>query len=127
MNGELCFYNETDLKNFSFYKFPKALLADAKYRNMSDAAKILYMLFYDRLFLSQKNAYCDEHGLLYIYYTLQQIIADTGWSREKAKRALACLSDYGLIVQERSTRGQAYRIYVSKLNVDNFEVGSKRA
>lgn len=129
MRTQLCFYTENDLKNFTYYKFPKALLFDAKYKNMSDSAKILYMLFYDRLFLSQENSetYADENGILYIHYKLQSIMKDTNWSRDKAKRALACLSEYGLILQEREKRGLSYRIYVSKLIVDNFEVGSKRA
>lgn len=127
MKTELVFFTDNDLKNFTFYKFPKALLSDSHFRNMSDSAKLLYMIFYDRLFLSQKNAYCDENGLLYIFYSLQEIMATTGWSREKAKRALKCLEDFQLILLSRKSKGLAYRIYVSKLIVDNLGVGSKRA
>lgn len=128
MEAQLCFYNETDLKNFAFYKFPKALLFDEKYKNMSDSAKILYMLFYDRLFMSQENhhTYSDENGILYIRYNLKSIMQDTNWSRNKVNRALDCLTEYNLIVQERESLGLAYRIYVSKLIVDNSGVGSKR-
>lgn len=120
MKPQLCFYTETDLKNFSYYKFPKALLFDEKYKNMSDSAKILYMLFYDRLFLSQESAqkshtFCDENGLLYIRYSVQDVMKDANWSRSKVLRALECLTEYNLIIQERESKGLSYRIYVSKL------------
>ena len=127
MASQLVFYTDNDLKNFTFYKFPKALLSDPHYRDMSDSAKLLYMIFYDRLFLSQKNAYCDDNGILYIHYSLKDIIDTTGWSRDKAKRALKCLEEFNLILLDRKSRGLAYRIYVSKLIVDNLGVGSKRA
>ena len=127
MKSQLAFYSDSDLKNFTFYKFPKALLSDPHYKNMSDSAKLLYMIFYDKLFLSQKNAFCDEHGILYIYYSLQDIMETTGWSRDKAKRALKCLEEFNLILLDRKSRGLAYRIYVRTLIVDNLGVGSKRA
>ena len=68
--GELVFYSEEDVKNFTFYKFPKALFSEPKYRGLSDAAKILYMIFYDRLMLSIDNRYFDENGIVFIYFTI---------------------------------------------------------
>ena len=47
--GQLALFCEDDLRNFNFYKFPKALFTEPEYRDLSDSAKILYMIFYDRL------------------------------------------------------------------------------
>ena len=39
-----------NVKNFyEFYQFPKVLVKSPKYRTMSDAAKIIYMLLLNRL------------------------------------------------------------------------------
>jgi biotin operon repressor len=126
--ARLAFFCEEDLRNFNFYKFPKALFTEPEYKELSDSAKILYMIFYDRLSLSQENRYYDEHGVLYIYYSIKSIMAELGWSRDKVKRAIYCLEENGLIVLERQSLGVAYKIYVSKLvNPSEEGVGSKRA
>lgn len=116
--GELVFYSEEDVKNFTFYKFPKALFSEAKYRDLSDSAKILYMIYYDRLMLSIENRYYDGNGIVYIYYSIKDVMAELNWSRDKVKRAMHCLDDNELILLERESSGLAYRIYVAKLVVD---------
>ena len=116
---QLAYFTETDLKNFTFYKFPKALLDEEEYKGMKDSAKILYMVFYDRLMLSQENAFKDENGFLYIYYDYSEAAAKMHWSVDKVGRAAKELEEHGLIIRERAKRGMSYRIYVSKLIVDN--------
>ena len=44
-----------------FYKMPQALFSD-KYTQLSNDAKILYMLLLDRRSLSEKNHFNDENG-----------------------------------------------------------------
>lgn len=39
-------------------------------------SKFLYSLLLDRSSLSAKNGWLDEEGKVYIYYTLEQIMAD---------------------------------------------------
>lgn len=116
--SQLVFYSEEDVKNFTFYKFPKALFSEAKYRDLSDAAKILYMIYYDRLMLSMDNRYYDENGIVFIYYAIKDVMKELNWSRDKVKRAMHCLEDNNLIVLERESAGLSYRIYVTKLVVD---------
>lgn len=125
--GDFAFFNKDDLKNFVFYKFPKALFSDPQYRDISDSAKILYMIFYDRLTLSQENKFYDENGIVYIKYSIKAVMKELGWSREKVRRALECLEEHQLILQERAKAGLSYRIYVSKLDKKPpEEVDSKR-
>lgn len=125
------FYKAEDLKNFNFYKFPKALFYEPEYRNLPDSAKILYMIFYDRLNYSLENRFWDENGLVYIFYSINEVMAELGWSREKVRRALACLEENRMIILDRAKRGLKYRIYVAKLckkgtSTRPEEVDSKR-
>lgn len=114
------FFNQSDFQNYMFFKFPRAIMGKkSKYKDLSDSARILYMLFYDRLTYSMEKRRFDKNGDIYIFFTLNQIIEETGWSREKARRALAALEEYNLIVQKRDKTGLAFRIYVRKLVDDD--------
>ena len=44
---------------FSFYRLPKILFADPRFRGISAEAKILYGLLLDRMSLSVKNGWLD--------------------------------------------------------------------
>ena len=128
-------FNISDLKNFTFKKFPTALYSEPKYYDLSDSAKILYAYAYDKMGLSFENGFIDDAGDVYIYYTLQSIIEEFHWSRDKAKRALKALEEFELIEQKREGAGLSYRIYVKKLitseesanNKASDGVGLKRA
>ena len=121
--GDFAFFNCDDLKNFTFYKFPKALFSDPQYRDISDSAKILYMIFYDRLTLSLENKFYDENGLVYINYSIESVMEELGWSKNKVKRALTCLEDNQMIMRSRPKANRAYRIYVTKLDKKPVEEG----
>jgi len=125
--GDLCFYTDDDLKNFNFYKFPKALFSEPEYRGISDSAKILYMIFYDRMFYSHDNRYIDDLGMVYIHYSIKEVMEELGWSREKVKRALYCLEENELICLSRKKVGTKYRIYVSKMDKSKESKKKKRA
>ena len=51
-----------------FYKMPQALFSD-KYSQLSNDAKILYMLLLDRKSLSEKNHFNDENGNTVVLYS----------------------------------------------------------
>ena len=50
---------------FSFYRLPKALFVDPRFRGISAEAKILYGLLLDRMGLSTKNGWPSVHHLHY--------------------------------------------------------------
>ena len=50
------FYGE-QANSFSFYRFPKALFTDSRFREISVEAKVLYGLLLDRMGLSVKNGW----------------------------------------------------------------------
>ena len=47
---------------FSFYRVPTLLFTDARYRNISTDAKVLYGILLRRMDLSAKNNWIDESG-----------------------------------------------------------------
>lgn len=69
------FYGE-ESEQFSYYRIPRLLITGAQFKNLSTDAKLLYGLFLDRMGLSAKNGWYDEQGRVYIYYTLEEIMAD---------------------------------------------------
>ena len=79
------FYRWEGLR-FSFYRTPKALYTDPRYRGMDALAKQLYGLFLDRLDLSLKNGWFDEDGRVYIIYTLKEAMDALGCANQKATK-----------------------------------------
>ena len=76
-------------------------------------SKFLYSLLLDRSSLSAKNGWLDEEGKVYIYYTLEQIMADMHCANQKATKLLKELeTKAGLIERQKQGQGKPTRIYV---------------
>ena len=54
---------------FSYFRIPKALFQDHRFRQLSTDARTLYGILLDRMSLSVKNGWLDEQGRVYIIYT----------------------------------------------------------
>lgn len=119
MSIELNYYRLEDINNFRFYQMPKIFFEDEKFKDLSDGAIILYSLLRDRTELSKNNGWIDEHGRVYIVYTIKAIMNDTHWGNKKAGKLLQELQDYGLIQKYRKTRTSHYRIYVMNICSDS--------
>ena len=68
-NLNLDYYYGTEADQFSFYRIPKTLLTDPRYKSVSIEAKVLYGLLLDRMGLSVKNGWMDGDKRVYIYFT----------------------------------------------------------
>ena len=66
------YFTVNDSEHFTFYRIPKLLFTDEIYQTVSTDAKMLYGLLLDRLSLSEKNDWKDEHGRVYQYFTWMQ-------------------------------------------------------
>ena len=106
------YFTERDAIDYPFYRVPKAMITDSKYRLVSTDAKLLYGLLLDRMDLSVKKQWMDEHGRVYLYYTIASIQADLCCCKEKACKLLHELEIAGLIEKKRQGRGSPSRIYV---------------
>lgn len=113
MSIELDYYYGNEAEQFTFFRIPKMLFSDKRFRNMSTDAKLLYGLMLDRMGLSMKNRWLDDHNRVYIIYTMDDIIADLGCARQKTSKLLDELENsVGLIERKRQGLGKPNIIYV---------------
>lgn len=109
------YYYGIEAEQFSFYRIPRLLIKDARFRELSSDAKLLYGLMLDRLAMSIKNGWFDEENRAYIHYTLDNIMEDLGCAREKCAKVIAELDSkkgIGLIEKKRQGLGKPDIIYV---------------
>lgn len=100
-------------ERFTFYRIPKALFQEERFRNLSTDAKVLYGILLDRMSLSLKNGWLDDQGRGYIIFTISEIMAHMGCANKKAISLLDELEKKaGLIVRKRQGLGRPNLIYV---------------
>lgn len=112
---QLDYYYGIEAEQFSFYRVPRLLIKDKRFRKLSSDAKLLYGLMLDRMSLSMKNEWFDDSNRAYIIYTISSIMEDLGCAKEKAVKVLAeldCNKGIGLIEKVRRGLGKPDIIYV---------------
>ena len=65
---DFAYYYAGEGEQYVFYRVPKILFTNDRYRKISTDAKMLYGLMLDRMALSEKNRWNDDNGRLYIYF-----------------------------------------------------------
>ena len=109
------YYYGIEAEQFSFYRIPKLLIKDARFKALSSDAKILYGLLLDRMSLSMKNRWLDEEDRVYIHYTIEEIMEDLDCSKTTCIKVMAELDSkkgLGLIEKKRQGLGRPDIIYV---------------
>ena len=113
------YYYGIEAEQFSFYRIPRQLIKDKRFKCLSSDAKLLYGLMLDRMSMSMRNGWLDEENRVYIIYTLDNIIDDLNSSRPTSVKILKELDCIGLIEKRRMGRGKPDIIYVKNfLNSD---------
>ena len=100
---------------FSFYRIPRMLIKDPRFKKLSSDSKILYGLMLDRVSLSMKNGWIDEEGRAYIYFTVEQIMEELCCAKATAVKTVSELDakkGIGLIEKKRQGLGRPDIIYV---------------
>lgn len=106
------FYGQ-QANQFAFYRIPKCLFSDERFRDLSIEAKLLYGILLDRMELSAKNGWLDELGRVYIIFTIEEVMDCLGCANKKAGALLAELEKKaGLIHRKRLGLGKPNLIYV---------------
>ena len=113
-NLNLDYYYGNEAEQYSFYRIPKALLTDPRYKGVSIEAKVLYGLLLDRMGLSVKNGWMDSNQRVYIYFTQEDAMALMSCGKDKATKLFRELDKDGIGLIERKKQGQGRptRIYV---------------
>ena len=97
---------------FSYFRIPKALFQDHRFRQLSTDARTLYGILLDRMSLSVKNGWLDEQGRVYIIYTVREVQESLCCAEHKAVKLFRELEDFDLIERKRRGLGRPRLIYV---------------
>ncbi len=120
---QLDYYYGNEAEQYSFYRIPKVLFTDSRFKGLSVEAKVLYGLLLDRMALSVRNNWLDQDGRVYIIYTIADVMETLGCAEQKANKLLNELDaakGVGLVERVRRGLGKPNVIYVK-----NFISGGK--
>lgn len=107
------YFYGAEAEQFSFYRIPKVLFTEERFRSVSAEAKVLYGLLLDRMSLSCKNGWLDKEGRVYIIFTIEEVMTALGCADQKAGKLLHELeSKCRLIERKRQGLGKPNLIYV---------------
>ena len=79
---------------------------------ISQTAKIMYMVLYDRARLSQKNKWLDEEGRIFIIFPIKEICKKIGKGETTVKQALNDLDVAGLLKRRSGGFSKPNHIYI---------------
>ena len=82
------YYYGAQAEQFSFYRVPKLLVKDERFKKLSSDAKLLYGLMLDRMALSMKNGWFDDENRAYIFYTVENIMEDLNCAKATCAKVL---------------------------------------
>lgn len=118
------FYGD-ESEEFVFFKIPRQLITNPKFKHVSTDAKLLYGMLLDRMSLSARNGWYDDTGRVYIYYSVDEICGDMTCGRDKAMKLLAELDTrkgVGLIERIKQGQGKPTKIYVKRFTTRTIPV-----
>ena len=127
------YFYGAESEQFSFYRIPKVLFTEERFKAISAEAKVLYSFLLDRMSLSAKNGWQDKENRVYIIFTIEDIMEAMGCADQKAGKLLHELeSKCRLIERKRQGLGKPNLIYVKNfvtpsesrfLNRENHDSG----
>lgn len=119
----LDFFYGREAEQFTFYRLPKVLITDKRFKDISNNSKLLYGLMLDRMSLSKKSGWLDDENRVFIKYSLENIAGDLGISKKTAGIILKELEASGLVdIVQKS--GKSNLIYVKNF-ISDSNSGSK--
>lgn len=89
------FYGQSG-EMFSYFRVPKILFRDIKFKDLSTDAKTLYGILLDRMGLSVKNGWLDEQRRVYIIFPVQEVMDALGCADNKATKLFRELEKFCL-------------------------------
>lgn len=101
-------YMKTDSELPAYYQFPEFLMN----MELSQTARIIYMLLYDRSRLSQVNNWTDETGNVFIIFPLKEIARVSDRSESAVKCVMSELESVGLLRRVSGGFSKPNHIYV---------------
>ena len=115
------FYGQSG-EMFSYFRVPKILFRDIRFKDLSTDAKTLYGILLDRMSLSVKNGWLDGQGRVYIIFPIQEVMDALGCADNKATKLFRELENAGLVERKRrdDKPAEVVRSRLKKLNADHI-------
>lgn len=107
------------MENSEFMKYPKALIEGEEFKEISFAAKTLYVVLQNRTELSLKNGWFDSENRVYIIFQISEIQKKLNISKYKAMKLLSELEEFGLVEKKRRGLGLPNLLYVKRIVEDD--------
>ncbi|MFR4284867.1 replication initiator protein A [Enterococcus sp. DIV0098] len=112
---EFEYYHNNDGDQFRYIQLPTILLEHEYFSGLSLESIVLYSMMLNRINLSFKNGWIDEHSRVYIYFTMEEVMKKLRCKSQKATKIIAELDvdkGIGLIERKRQGLGKPTIIYV---------------
>lgn len=105
------FYGQ-QAESYTFYRIPKVMFTEERFKGLSCEAKVLYGLMLDRMSLSTKNEWLDEEGKVYIVFPLSDIRELIQCSKQTAVNLVHELdTEQGIGLIEKSRPGLGKQMF----------------
>lgn len=98
--------------NYQFIPVPNKLLHTKEYFKISANAKLIYILFIERLGLSKHNIFCNDKEEIYIVYCQKKLCEILNKTDKTIKKAIDELIENKLIYKEKSGIGKVDKYYI---------------
>ena len=121
MNNRMRFTRQTIVSN-TYYQMPRFLTAgEFAGNNISNNARILYILLLDRHRLSVKNGWFDDNGEVYIYFKREEMESQLGLSERTIAKVIQELKDFFLVEEKQQGLNKPNKIYLLSPIIGNDE------
>ncbi|EOS8055665.1 replication initiator protein A, partial [Enterococcus hirae] len=94
-------YKSKEIYREKYYQMPKVFFTNEKYLNLSNDAKIAYMLLKDRFDYSVKNNWVDSEDNIYFIYTISELMRLLQCREGKISKIKKELESAGLLKQKK--------------------------
>ena len=104
-------YFKNEVEKFQYFQLPKWLFKEP-YKKLSNNAKIMYALLYNRLDLSLESKWHDRNGKVFMYFTTAEFCEELGCSEKTVTKIKKELVTSGLLREERQGLTKPNRLYI---------------
>lgn len=122
--SNFAYFYGTETEQYQFYRMPRVLFTNKRFKDLSCMAKVLYGFLLDRTVLSLKSDWRDNNRI-YVFFTLEEAMEMLGIGHNKAVKIFSELENIGLIIRKKQGQGKPTKIFVMNFAKDFSSVESE--
>lgn len=124
------YYKSKEIYREKYYQMPKVFFTNKQYFDLSNDAKIAYMLLKDRFDYSVKNNWVDEDDNIYFIFTVKELMKLLHCREGKVSKIKKELEQVGLLKQKKGRinnecgkiKATPNRLYLGKPEVTSEDI-----